>query len=248
MLVEVTEGVKRACVKKVVKKKSGEWKSLVWRERERRKWHILAGKQLRALGMVVEELECSAATEERWGGERCECRPGKRTKKREAAEINVEESLPPPPDFSEVCVEIDQFISDLSSAKCQEYDPPDVPKVVEQFAFLMEAKIANYDLTESPMKWNQLSDEDSSSFLEAVDQVSKLTISLTAFSSESKYNSSINRIGCILQRAMSYLEDEFKSLLESLKIPDSPSSHSNQTDDQSASQESNATGERTTIF
>ncbi|PSR87456.1 Exocyst complex component EXO70B1 like [Actinidia chinensis var. chinensis] len=163
-------------------------------------------------------------------------------KEEEATERNVEES-PPPPDFSEVCVEIDQFISDLSSAKCQESDPPDVPKVVEQFAFLMEAKIANYDSTESPMKWNQLSDGDSSSFLEAVDQVSKLTISLTAFSSESKYNSSINRIGCILQRAMSYLEDEFKSLLESLKIPDSPSSHSNQTDDQSASQESNATGE-----
>ncbi|GFY87144.1 exocyst subunit exo70 family protein C2 [Actinidia rufa] len=163
-------------------------------------------------------------------------------KEEEATEVNIEES-PPPPDFSEVCEEIDQFISALSSPKCQESDPPDVPKVVEQFAFLIEAKMANYDLTESPMKWNQLSDEDSSSFLEAVDRVSKLTMSLTAFSSESKYNSSINRIGCILQRAMSYLEDEFKSLLESPKIPDSPSSHSNQTDDQSASQESNTTGD-----
>ncbi|XP_057491940.1 exocyst complex component EXO70B1-like [Actinidia eriantha] len=163
-------------------------------------------------------------------------------KEEEATEVNVEES-PPPPDFSEVCEEIDQFISALSSPKCQESDPPDVPKVVEQFAFLIEAKMANYDLTESPMKWNQLSDEESSSFLEAVDRVSKLAMSLIAFSSESKYNSSINRIGCILQRAMSYLEDEFKSLLESPKIPDSPSSHSNPTDDQSASQESNTTGD-----
>ncbi|KAI8032788.1 Exocyst complex component EXO70B1 [Camellia lanceoleosa] len=172
-------------------------------------------------------------------------------KEEETITENIEESPPPPPppDLGKVSEEIDQFIHALSSIKDQESDLPEVPDVVEQFAFLSEEKVANYDSIESPVKWNQLSEEDSLSFLEVVDRLSKLTASLTVFSSESKYASSINRMGGVLQRAMSYLEDEFRKLLEDPKFPDFDhgndlkSSNSNQEVDQPTSdaQESNST-------
>ncbi|KAL6960394.1 hypothetical protein U1Q18_038159 [Sarracenia purpurea var. burkii] len=179
-------------------------------------------------------------------------------KEEEATAVDVEVS-PPPADFDDVCEEIDQFISALSSAKGQEgTDPPEVPDVVEQFAFLAEAKIANYDSTESPMKWIRHSEEHSSSFLELVDRVSKLASSLCEISSEPIYDPRINRVGGILQRAMSYLEDEFRSILEDSRIPDldrnnnEPSKITKQssslncniqeTDNQPASQESNSSG------
>ncbi|KAA8548264.1 hypothetical protein F0562_004475 [Nyssa sinensis] len=134
----------------------------------------------------------------------------------EPTETNI-----PPPDLNQVSKEIDQFISVLSSAKEVESEPPEVPEFVEQFAFLVEANIANNDSGENPVKWSQLAEEDSSSFLEATDRISKLTTLLSQFSSESKYASSVNRIGGILQRAMSYLEYEFRSLLEDPKNLDS---------------------------
>lgn len=165
----------------------------------------------------------------------------------------TEEESHPPPDFDQVCQEIDQFISALSTANGRESDPPELPEAMEHFPFLVEAKIANYDSAESLTKWNQLSESDSSLLLETVDRVSKLMASLTAFSSESSYAPSINRIGGILQRAMSYLEDEFRSLLEDPKIPEfdkvdepkakqSPSSsNSNQEADNSAPEEHKST-------
>ncbi|KAF7129152.1 hypothetical protein RHSIM_Rhsim10G0003800 [Rhododendron simsii] len=173
--------------------------------------------------------------------------------KEEGIGETTEEESHPPPDFDQVCQEIDQFISTLSTAKGCESDPPELPEAMEHFPFLVEAKIANYDSTESLMKWNQLSEEDSSLFLVTVDRLSKLITSLTSFSSESSYASSINRIGGILQRAMSYLEDEFRSLLEDPKIPDfdkideskakqaSSSSNSNQEADNSVPEEPKST-------
>ncbi|KAF5958629.1 hypothetical protein HYC85_005854 [Camellia sinensis] len=167
----------------------------------------------------------------------------------------TEEESPPPPDFDKVCEEIDQFISSLSRAKSgdddnddEESNPPDVPHVMDQFAFLVEANIANYDPSERSMKWSHLSEADSSLFFESVDRISKLTNILRKFSSDSKYAEVINRIGGILQRAMSYLEDEFRSLLEDSKAPDSSdqnndSKTSNQEADQPSPEESNSAAE-----
>ncbi|KAA8530082.1 hypothetical protein F0562_004791 [Nyssa sinensis] len=131
-------------------------------------------------------------------------------KEEEISEINI------PPDLSIVTEEIEQFILALSSAKKDDSEPPEIPQSMDQFAVLVEAKVANYD-----------SDE------------------------KSKYASSINRIGGILQRAMSYLEDEFRSLLEEIfsdhnndsKAKQSSSSSTNQETDHSESPDSNSTGE-----
>ncbi|CAK9161629.1 unnamed protein product [Ilex paraguariensis] len=144
--------------------------------------------------------------------------------KEEEDQINTEiedSSFPETPDFSQVSAEIDQFISILSNLKSDEFELPEIPEFVEQFALLVEAKIANYDSTDPPLKWSQVTEEESTTFLEAVNRIFKLSTSLCAFSSESKYDSSINRVGGILQRAMSYLEEEFRSLLEDYKLPNS---------------------------
>ncbi|PIN19386.1 Exocyst component protein [Handroanthus impetiginosus] len=161
-------------------------------------------------------------------------------------EVKIQESSSPlPPDLNKVSEEIDQFISSMSSLENDKSTPPDLPIFVEQFVVLVEAKMEDYDSGDSPMKCSRLSEEDSASFLEAVNRVSSLSKALTKFSSEYKYACSINRIGGILQRAMSYLEEEFKSLLEDYKIHESdpkpkqpaPSS-SNQEPDQNPQSES----------
>ncbi|PIN20757.1 Exocyst component protein [Handroanthus impetiginosus] len=152
-------------------------------------------------------------------------------------ELKLQESPPPPLplDLSKLSEEIDQYISALSTSKGQESIPPDVPNSAEQYAILVEAKVADYDSIDSPIKWSRLTEEDSASFLEAVTRISSLSKALSKFSSEFKYAYSINRVGGVLQRAMSYLEEEFRSLVEDYKIQEqSTSSTSNQESEQNA--------------
>lgn len=132
---------------------------------------------------------------------------------------NVEEEKPfvSPPDLEQVSEEIDQYISTLSATE----NVDDVPICVEQFAVLVEAKIEEYE-GEPPLKWTELNIEDSASFLDSIDRISKLSDMLCKFSSNFKYTYSINRIAGVLQRGMSYLEEVFKSiLLEAHTVVDS---------------------------
>ncbi|XP_073296944.1 exocyst complex component EXO70C2-like [Primulina huaijiensis] len=135
--------------------------------------------------------------------------------------IELQESSPLPPDLNKISEEIDQYISHLSASDGDESAPLDVPIFVEQFAVLLQAKIEDYDSGDCPVKWSKLAEEDSTSFLELVHRVCSLLHAISQFSSEYKYAHSINLIGRVLQHAMSYLEEEFKSLLQDYKIPDS---------------------------
>ncbi|KAI3463134.1 hypothetical protein Pfo_019797 [Paulownia fortunei] len=163
----------------------------------------------------------------------------------EPAELKLEESPPLPLDLDKLSEEIDQFIFTLSTSKGDESIPPDMPNFVEQFAVLVEAKIGDYDSSDSPVKWSRLTEEDSASFLEAMKRLYSLSNALSEFSSEHKYAYSINRIGGVLQRAMSYVEEEFKSLLEDYKIHDSDPSNGNDTKPkQSTSSTSNQESEQ----
>ncbi|PHU27842.1 hypothetical protein BC332_06174 [Capsicum chinense] len=146
----------------------------------------------------------------------------------------VEDSSPLPPDLDKVSEEIDQFISDLTNLKGDddESKPPDVPVCVEQFAVLVEAKIEGYDGGDASIKWGQLPQEEATSFLDIVDRISKLLTSLCKFSSEYKYAYSISSVDGVLQRAMSYIEEEYKSILYDYKI--NPDSDINNADTSSA--------------
>ncbi|KAL0344161.1 UNVERIFIED_CONTAM: hypothetical protein Sangu_1303500 [Sesamum angustifolium] len=150
-----------------------------------------------------------------------------------------EESFPLPPDLNKLSQDIDQFLSSLSNlSEGGESTPPDLPIFVEQFMVLVEAKIEEYDSEDIPVKWDRLTVEESASYLEAVNRVSSVSKALAKFSSQHKYASSINDFGRILQRAMSYVEEEFKLLLEDHKIHDS-SDPSHKTNDSKHNQSSN---------
>ncbi|GLT27201.1 hypothetical protein SLA2020_022180 [Shorea laevis] len=62
-------------------------------------------------------------------------------------------------------------------------------------------------------KWGQLA-EDDIAFLDTVDRISKLNISISKIKSHQNHSLLINRIWGIQQRAMSFLEDKFRFLLE----------------------------------
>ncbi|KAK4417925.1 Exocyst complex component EXO70B1 [Sesamum alatum] len=131
-------------------------------------------------------------------------------------------SIPLPPDLKKLSADIDKFLSSLSNLSAGgRSTAPDLPILVEQFMVLVEAEIEEYDSGVMPVKWTRLTVEQSASFLETVNRVSSLSKALSKFSSEHKYASSINDIGRILQCAMSYVEEEFKLLLEDYKIHDS---------------------------
>ncbi|KAK7823617.1 hypothetical protein CFP56_035297 [Quercus suber] len=102
-------------------------------------------------------------------------------------------------DLEKASEDIDKFLSSLTSDDVS----VEVPELVEKYL----------DLCQVP-------DKDSA-FLESLDRVSKLTKSLRELKPEEEKSESrgslINHIGGIQQRAMSYLEEEFRFLLEESK-------------------------------
>ncbi|XWS30536.1 hypothetical protein CRYUN_Cryun24cG0126100 [Craigia yunnanensis] len=131
---------------------------------------------------------------------------------------------PTPPPEIEYTLEtasedIERFLSNLSTPKEEEEEEEveaslEIPEFIEKYLDLVEEKISKHESPETKVKECQLP-EDDASFLNAVDQISKLYTNLSAvFKLDSNRGPLINRIGRILQRAMSYLEDEFRSLLE----------------------------------
>ncbi|GAA0141768.1 membrane traffic protein [Lithospermum erythrorhizon] len=183
----------------------------------------------------------------------------------ESSNVANEENVPSSPhDLGKVSEEIDEYISTLSnSSKVEGSSPPEVPLSVEKFTTFIEALIKEYDSKDVPVRWDQLTDEDAATFLIAVDRMVKLLKALSEYSSEDKYPHSINTVGRILQRAMAYLEDEFRGFLEDHKVseedqnnnksesmskqPSTPSG-SNQEGEKSVEGEHDHVDEKNTIF
>ncbi|XP_021895682.1 exocyst complex component EXO70B1 [Carica papaya] len=86
----------------------------------------------------------------------------------------------------------------------------EVPLFVEKFLDLVEEKVGKGRI------FNELQEETTTtSFLESVTRLSNLLAAIHGgFDSDKGRASLINRVGAIQQRAMSYLEDEFRQLLE----------------------------------
>ncbi|CAH9068154.1 unnamed protein product [Cuscuta europaea] len=158
---------------------------------------------------------------------------------------DVESSQQPelPPDLSKVSEEIDQYISDNDNmglgSKVGDDDGsprpkslPDVPIYVDQFASLVEAKFEGTCRGgEAAVKLSQLEEEEAATLFESVKRTSRLYKSLLRLhsSSEEKYAESIiSRVGGVLHRAVSYIEEEFRSSLENHKVPDPSAGDGNQ--------------------
>ncbi|GLU18731.1 hypothetical protein SLE2022_350150 [Rubroshorea leprosula] len=87
----------------------------------------------------------------------------------------------------------------------------DIPEFVEKFLDLVEESILKHESGESKLIWGQV---DTAAFLDSVDRISKLNNSIAELKSDLKHSLLINRVCSIQQRAMSFLEDEFRILLE----------------------------------
>lgn len=143
-----------------------------------------------------------------------------------ADQVVVDEEEDPLITLHKVNEEIDRFVSSSSSSSFHDGpDDPDenavktevVPEFVGMFLDLVEDKAAKHDSIEGRVKWNQLP-ENGSLFLQTVDRLSKLNKTLCHMKLEEETRSSlINRVGSIQQRAMAYLEEEFRSLMEESK-------------------------------
>ncbi|XP_061359776.1 exocyst complex component EXO70C2-like [Gastrolobium bilobum] len=154
----------------------------------------------------------------------------------------VEEEESPPPSLEMVSDEIDQWLLNLQQNNNDDDDNYnkegsgsfEIPSFVEKFLYLVEEKIVKYDTGEGKPKWGEVAEEDSW-LLETVDRISKLTKSVNLTpphhqSEEEKQaeeeeeiiarkHSLVNRIGSIQQRAMSYLEEDFRLLMDESRNP-----------------------------
>ncbi|XP_068636854.1 exocyst complex component EXO70C1-like [Aristolochia californica] len=114
--------------------------------------------------------------------------------------------------FRKVFDEVDQLVEALPAAR-DIPDPPDVPECFEKFNRLIDEEIDKYEAEKDPGKWCPES-TDESLFLDAVRKASKLNEELSGFPTGSKYAGALDRVSGTLHRAMVFLEDEFRSLLE----------------------------------
>lgn len=134
------------------------------------------------------------------------------------------EDFPPAPDLGSASEEIDRFLDAVSGlidgqnrGEDAQVDLPGVPEVaLWSLLALVDSEISRYDVGEDRHLPAPLSCQDQGEFslLDAVDRVSRFTAALGAFPSEAGYRRAMDRAGSVLQRAMSFLEEEFRLLLE----------------------------------
>ncbi|GAB4828550.1 hypothetical protein Ancab_018210 [Ancistrocladus abbreviatus] len=119
------------------------------------------------------------------------------------------------PDISldQLFEEIDQFISTISSFK-DKSQPVVVPNGVEKFLKKAEQVFEAYESCESEIGKEP---DNSSTFVMAVNRLSKLIEVLGGFTSESNVTLLLNETSSVLHRAMVFLEDELRCLLEESK-------------------------------
>ncbi|TKY63027.1 Exocyst complex component EXO70B1 [Spatholobus suberectus] len=137
----------------------------------------------------------------------------------------------PPPSLEKVSEDIDQFLVTLQPKNDENNDSSkgnenfEIPGFVERYLNVVEEKIVKYEAGEGKAKWGEVAEEDSW-LLETADRISKLMRLLTHRRDrepEKEINggkdSLVNRVTSIHQRAMSYLEEDFRLLMEESRIP-----------------------------
>ena len=138
-------------------------------------------------------------------------------------DINVEEVENH--NVDQVSKDIDLFTNTLSAVN-DKSSPPEVPDTIEIFSKIVESRIVRYYSANSPKKFGKMM-EDEYLFLEAVRRISKLTTAFGDVPSTSITTLSLNRSSMVLQRAMSFLEEEFRHLLDNSRNYSDSHSNSN---------------------
>ncbi|XP_007031942.2 PREDICTED: exocyst complex component EXO70B1 [Theobroma cacao] len=168
----------------------------------------------------VTEVEIEKPEEMKTGETEIELIEKPEEKENEGGGEEGEATLPPEIDYNleTASEDVERFLSSLSTPKEEGEVGLEIPEFLEKYLDLVEEKISKHEPVETKVK-GCLLPEDDASFLKAVNQISKLYKNLSAgFKLDSNKGPLINRIGKIQQRAMSHLEDEFRSLLEDPKL------------------------------
>ncbi|XAR64358.1 hypothetical protein NMG60_11024665 [Bertholletia excelsa] len=111
-------------------------------------------------------------------------------------------------DADQISQEVDRFTASLSAAG-DKSDPPDVPDVVYAFSKIVEARIASHYSSKT---------EDDSFILHAVRRLTALTAALGHFPASPNVTTCLNRTSTVIQRAMVFLENCFRDVLEDSRI------------------------------
>ncbi|KAM0948947.1 putative exocyst complex component Exo70, cullin repeat-like-containing domain superfamily [Dioscorea sansibarensis] len=123
---------------------------------------------------------------------------------------------PPPPqlpfDLFSISEDVDKFLLSSSSSSDEERQQQDIPElIIQRFTELLEKELAKYDNNDT--KWSD--DVEGIQLLDAVNRLSKLTSLLSStFSANPKSRNAINLTGRLLHHIMTFLEEEFYTLLE----------------------------------
>lgn len=128
--------------------------------------------------------------------------------------------------LSHILDDVDRFLEALSASQ-NESNPPEVPNSVELLSQKLDSMISKYNVNaKKSMRFGKDPDLDSS-FLEALKRISALSQKLADFPSNSAMASALNRTSSILQRAMSFMDEEFRLLLEDNKSNGESDHHPN---------------------
>ncbi|XP_073313961.1 exocyst complex component EXO70C1-like [Primulina huaijiensis] len=104
--------------------------------------------------------------------------------------------------------DIDRFTNLLLEIDDKSSGPPETPDFVETLSKMIESKLEGDDAKRKVL--GEEMSEDDMFFMEAVAHISKLTNALSHFPPYA----TLNRTSMVLQRAMTFLEEEFRALLE----------------------------------
>ncbi|XP_016484672.1 exocyst complex component EXO70C1-like [Nicotiana tabacum] len=119
-------------------------------------------------------------------------------------------------DAKKLSEDIDRFVESLSMCH-DKSNPPEVPDSVDTFSKIVESRIKKYNSCENATRFCKMAEEDTC-FIEAVTMLSKLTNSLSEFPSGSMTTRSLNLTSMVLQRAMTFMEEELRNLLEDSRV------------------------------
>ncbi|XP_047180220.1 exocyst complex component EXO70B1-like [Vigna umbellata] len=128
-----------------------------------------------------------------------------------------------PTSLEKLAQEIDQFARRLKTdGNAHNFE---IPEFTERYLDLVEEKIMKYDAGEGKPRWGEVSDEDSW-LLNNANRFSKLMTLVTGNYPDHEPEkisgaqvSMMNRISSIHQRLMTYLEEDFRFLMEESRIP-----------------------------
>ncbi|KNA24221.1 hypothetical protein SOVF_017680 [Spinacia oleracea] len=141
---------------------------------------------------------------------------GKETENNDVAgEREGEEEDHHQPTLVELNEEIDDLIEKLASLD-DNSNLPEIPRTLATFAKMVQLEIEKYDSSESTLKFGQDMDQDSI-LINAVSRISKLSNLFTKLSSDEtvrKVSPSLSLTTLVVQRAMSFMEEELRVLLE----------------------------------